>query len=98
MPYHPVDFAGQSFWKSISEQNKTGKLDSLYTGLFFREHRSMFEVFDLKNDPDEFTNLAGKPEFAAVEKDLKTRLQEWMILNQDYLPLPVPPNAARKGQ
>ncbi|WP_131958932.1 sulfatase/phosphatase domain-containing protein [Dyadobacter psychrotolerans] len=58
----------------------------------------MFEVFDLKNDPDEFTNLAGKPEFAAVEKDLKTRLQEWMILNQDYLPLPVPPNAARKGQ
>ncbi|MCE6991412.1 sulfatase [Dyadobacter sp. CY323] len=92
LPYFPVDFAGQPFWKELSEQHKSRKLDPQYSKLFFEEHRPMFEIFDLKNDPNEFNNLAGKPEFAAVEKDLKARLQEWMIVNEDYLPLPIPPS------
>ena len=41
-------------------------------------------------DPNEFTNLAGTPEAASVERELKATLQEWMILQRDFLPLPVP--------
>jgi N-sulfoglucosamine sulfohydrolase len=51
----------------------------------------MFEIYDLQADPDETNNLSGKAEVAAIEHDLKTRLQEWMILNRDYLPLPIAP-------
>lgn len=35
-------------------------------------------LFDVEADPDELTNLAGKPEHAAIEKDLHDRLlQDW---------------------
>ena len=32
------------------------------------------ELFDVKADPGQFTNLAGKPEFASVVRDFKARL------------------------
>jgi hypothetical protein len=51
----------------------------------------MFELYDLEKDPNEFTNLAGKKDTASVEGELKAAMQEWMILQRDYLPLPVPP-------
>lgn len=33
------------------------------------------ELYDLKNDPGEFTNLANKPEYANRQKELKARLE-----------------------
>ena len=39
----------------------------------------MFELYDLEADPHELNNLAGTKESAAVEKELKAALQEWMI-------------------
>ena len=33
----------------------------------------------------------GTKEATAVEKELKASLQEWMILQRDFVPLPVPP-------
>ena len=33
-----------------------------------------FELYDLKDDPIEFHNLAGKPERAAIERKLKAAL------------------------
>jgi N-sulfoglucosamine sulfohydrolase len=56
----------------------------------------MFEVFDLEADPAEMKNLAGTTEYAAVERELKAALQEWMILQRDFVPLPVPPDRAKK--
>ncbi len=91
LPYQPVDFAGQPFWKELEQMNKDGKLSPLHARLLFSPTRLMFELFDLESDPNEFTNLIGNPEHAQVEKELKARLQEWMILERDYLPLPIPP-------
>ncbi len=31
-------------------------------------------LYDMKHDPKQFTNLAGSPEYAVIEKDLKERL------------------------
>jgi arylsulfatase A-like enzyme len=95
LPYTPVDFAGDPFWKDLRERHEAGKLAPKFTKLYFAQHRPMFELYDLDADPDEFHNLAGQPEAKAVEADLKAALQEWMILQRDYVPLPVPPPARR---
>ena len=76
--------------------NKDGKLSPELSKLYFAPTRPMFELYDLEADPDELKNLAGKTEVAAVEKELKAALQEWMILQRDFLPLPVPPPAKKK--
>ena len=51
----------------------------------------MFELYDLEKDPNEFNNLAGNKDAASSERELKAAMQEWMILQRDFLPLPVPP-------
>ncbi|MEJ7636891.1 MAG: sulfatase [Singulisphaera sp.] len=91
LPYTPVDFAGDPFWKELGRMHRDGKLAPALSRLYFAERRPMFELYDLEADPAELHNLAGTPEAAAVEKELKAALQEWMILQRDFLPLPVPP-------
>jgi N-sulfoglucosamine sulfohydrolase len=91
IPFTPVDFAGDAFWKELQQMHKDGKLDALFERLYFSPTRPMFELFDLEADPSEFKNLNGTKEAATVEKELKAALQEWMILQRDFLPLPVPP-------
>ncbi|MGH9840433.1 MAG: sulfatase family protein [Blastocatellia bacterium] len=91
LPYQPVDFAGDAFWKELQQMNKDGKLSPEMARLYFAPTRPMFELFDLEADPNEFNNLIDSPEHAAVAQELKAALQEWMILERDFLPLPVPP-------
>ncbi|MDP0494589.1 MAG: sulfatase [Verrucomicrobiota bacterium JB024] len=47
--------------------------------------RPIFELYDLEADPDEFDNLAGRAELAAVEADLRNRLVQWMRETNDEL-------------
>lgn len=94
LPYYPVDFAAQPFWLELKQLHAEGKLDKKQAKLFFSERREMFELFDVENDPDELTNLSGDPRYTAIEDQLKTTLQEWMILHEDYLPLPIAPPPA----
>jgi hypothetical protein len=47
------------------------------------------ELYDLAADPVEMTNLAGRPEHAAVQRELTVAMQEKMILDWDFLPLPL---------
>lgn len=89
LPYSPVDFDGKEFWKEIIMLHQQGKLSSTLSSIYFPEKRPMFELYDLDNDPFELKNLAAEPKYAAKEKELKLKLQEWMILNWDYLPLPI---------
>ncbi|NOT60273.1 MAG: sulfatase-like hydrolase/transferase [Acidobacteria bacterium] len=90
LPYQPVDFNNEPFWKELQQMNKDGKLSPLHSRLLFSPTRPMFELFDLESDPNEFTNLIGSKEHDAIEQELKAALQEWMILERDYVPLPVP--------
>ena len=91
LPYWPVDFAGDAMWKELQQMHKDGKLSPEIDRLYFAPTRPMFELFDLEADPSELKNLAGTKEAAAVERELKGALEEWMILQRDFLPLPVPP-------
>ena len=92
LPYQPVDFAGQPFWKELQQMHTDGKLSPLMSRLYFTPTRPMFELFDLETDPNEFNNLIGSKEQEGIERELKAKLQEWMILERDFLPLPVPPD------
>lgn len=98
LPYHPVDFAGDEMWNELIALNAAGKLSLEMSRLYFSPTRPMFELFDLANDPSEFVNLMGKPETVAVEKELKAALQDWMIGQRDFAPLPVPPDQRKKGK
>lgn len=48
----------------------------------------MFELYDLKNDPQELHNLAGLKEYAEIEKKLRDTMAEKMLVDRDYVPLP----------
>jgi len=95
IPYSPVDFGGQPFWNELQEMHKNGKLAPEFDRIYFSPTRPMLELYDLRNDPYEFNNLIGKPEAAAIESELRAALQEWMILERDYLPLPLSGRPAR---
>ncbi len=51
----------------------------------------MSEICEEEKDPDETNNQAGQREVRETEHQLKSLRQEWMIVNRDYLPLPVAP-------
>jgi arylsulfatase A-like enzyme len=98
LPYWPVDFYKMDFWKELVQMHKDGKLDAKIEKLYFAPTRPMFELYDLVKDPNEFNNLAGTPEAAPVETELKAAMQEWMIMQRDFIPLPVPPKKAGKDK
>jgi len=60
-------------------------------------HCLIYELYDLEKDPGEMENVAGNPEYAKVDRELKAALQDKMILDYDYLPLPVADKGMRKG-
>lgn len=74
-------------WKPIVEAHEKGTLPALFERLYFKRPRPIFELYDLQSDPYELTNLAGKPEYKAIEVELREELDKWMALSHDYLPL-----------
>ncbi len=90
IPFTPLDYLNDAFWKELVQMHKEGKLSEQTERLYFAPHRPMFELFNLAKDPDEFVNLAGKPEAIEVENKLKKAMQEWMILERDIVNLPIP--------
>lgn len=90
-PYHGVDFGNSPMFKEVRELAKAKKLPEPLNALYDGRPRQMLELYDLVNDPHEFVNLAGRPEAAAIEQELRLALVEWMILERDFLPLPITP-------
>ena len=90
IPYTPVDFTDSSAWRSIALEDSKGKLTPLFKRLYRSPTRPVFEMYDLVKDPSELVNLAQNRDFQDIRYDLQKRLVEWMMLEKDYLPLPVP--------
>ncbi len=90
--YAPVDFDHQPFWRELVTLSRGGPRPSGWDERYFVSPRPMFELFDLEQDPYEQRNLAGDPAFAQTLRELKGLMHEWMILERDYVPLPIPPD------
>ena len=91
LPYSPVDMGGHPMWKDLQSKKQDNQLAPKFVQTLFAQPRSMFELYDLEKDPYEMNNLSGQAAYAETEHQLKATLHEWMIRNQDYLPLPIPP-------
>ena len=71
------------YFKQWQERSKT---DAVAAKVVARHHgRPEFELFDLKNDPRELSNLAGKPELKSVQEDLLSELKSWVKEQGDEL-------------
>jgi arylsulfatase A-like enzyme len=88
MQYSPVDSYTERSWLEMTDEHLWGRLDPRFDRAYYRP-RPVLELYDLEQDPNEFENLAGKPELREVQRRLTVKLQEKMILDQDYLPLPL---------
>lgn len=87
--YAPVDSARDPGWTQMVAAHASGKLAPEIDRAYFARPRPVFELYDLDADPAELNNLAGKPEVAQVEQELKVALYEKMIRDYDFLPLPM---------
>lgn len=90
LPYSPVDSASGPAWTAMKKQNEEGILAEQWKAAYFTVPRPVYELYDLESDSSELHNLAGEPEFAEFEDQLRRALTEKMILDFDYLPLPEP--------
>ncbi|MBM3748578.1 MAG: sulfatase [Acidobacteria bacterium] len=86
--YSPVDSANDPGWQQMVAGHQAGTLAPQFERAYFTHPRPIFELYDLEKDPHELDNLAGRPEHAAAERELKEALYEKMILDYDFLPLP----------
>ncbi len=86
--YTPVDMPGMDAWKAIQSAHATRTLSPLHNRLYFQNPRPIVELYDLRNDPLELNNLAGKKSVADMEQTLREELESWMIREHDFLPLP----------
>jgi arylsulfatase A-like enzyme len=88
-PVGPVDSQRDPGWQEMVEANRSGRLAPEYVRAYFTTPRPTFELYDLDEDPGELNNLAGRGDRAQAERELKEALSEKMILDWDFLPLPM---------
>jgi hypothetical protein len=88
MKYSPVDSYTERSWLEMVEEHLWGRLNPVFDRAYFGA-RPVLELYDLETDPAEMSNLAGRPELESVQRRLTEALQEKMILDWDFLPLPL---------
>lgn len=81
---------GGAAWHDLVARHERGEVPGRLARLYFLDRRPLFEVYDLEKDPDELENLAGRDEVKEIEHELKAALSEWMIVERDFLPIPIP--------
>ena len=64
-------------FQSWIEKAQTGDSDAVEKVRRY-QHRPAVELYDITKDEYEWKNLAGDPQYATVEADLKKQLESWM--------------------
>ena len=96
--YSPVDSAGNPGWKAIVQAQEAGSLEAAWSQKWFTQPRAVYELYDLQEDPHELRNLYGSKGTEEVTQRLKVALQQKMIVDFDYLPLPLAGPPKKKGK
>ncbi|MEZ5401818.1 MAG: sulfatase [Bryobacteraceae bacterium] len=85
--YWPVDSGRDAGWQEMAAA-RAGKLAPKHDRAYFGK-RPVLELYDLEKDPAELDNVAGQAPYAAIQRELMVALQEKMIVDYDFLPLPL---------
>ena len=48
-------------------------------------HSAPVELYDLNDDPNEFSNLAGDPEYVAIQKQMDDALWQFLVEHDDFI-------------
>jgi arylsulfatase A-like enzyme len=74
----------------LNSRSQSGTMRMLRKGRYklAMDMQGRGQLYDLERDPVELNNLYGRPEWAAVERDLLAELLAWTLRAQDPLPLP----------
>ncbi len=89
MEYAPVDSMNDAGWKETVAAHAAGKLPAALDKAYFGK-RPVWEMYDLQEDPSELRNIYGTPDLAAIVKEMQVYMQECMMRDSDFLPLPLP--------
>ena len=81
----PADASRSPSWYSLMERKKEGTLTPEQSRLF-EVPRARVELYDLEEDPGEFTNLAGDSAYADVALELAELLNAWEERTSDFPP------------
>jgi arylsulfatase A-like enzyme len=88
-PVGPVDSQKDPGWQEMVAAHQSGRLAPEFVRTYFTTPRPTFELYDLERDPGELDNVEGHSEVGAIERTLKEALSEKMVLDWDFLPLPL---------
>ena len=80
--YIPFGEVDSSPTKTLLMDNKDKPGFKLFYDLAFAK-RPAEELYHVTKDPGQIVNLAGKPEYAEIQKKLATRLQEHLVRTKD---------------
>ena len=80
---NPADLSMSPSWHSLMKQKEQGLLTSAQARIF-TVPRPAVEFYDLKEDPFEFNNLAGKKEYAGELQKLGRVLDQWKEQTGDF--------------
>lgn len=78
---HMMQIDREDYWHSWVRAAASDARAAALMQRFVR--RPPVELYDVRNDPWEMENLAGRPELADLQRDLEQRLREWMREQQD---------------
>jgi len=78
-PYGDVDDGPTK--QFILDHRDEPSIQPLYRLAFYK--RPAEELYDLRKDPHQMTNVASKPEYARTRKQLRARLESWMKSTHD---------------
>jgi uncharacterized sulfatase len=73
---------------SLDREIAAGRVSPKLAALWRRQSRPLYEMYDLRDDPNELDSLIGNPEHKDVESQLKWALSEWMEVSSDFIPPP----------
>ncbi len=79
------DLMSSASWTSLLEARYRNELTAEQMRLFMVP-RAAEELYDTENDPWEFVNLAGDPNYAAVLTRLRRECARWRAATDDYPP------------
>lgn len=72
---------GDTWWESWKNASETNQREEFLVNRFY--HRPAEELYSVKDDPNQFNNLADDPKFQNIKMKLKAELEKWRITQKD---------------